>query len=57
MLGGDYGMIVGLKPRLADRRPEVIKWHSAVYDPKNLEKPGGAFASGKSDILVEKERK
>jgi arylsulfatase A-like enzyme len=27
-----------------------------VYDPENLEKPGGAFASGKTDILVEKKK-
>lgn len=27
-----------------------------VYDPENLEKPGGAFASGKADILVEKKK-
>ena len=27
-----------------------------AYDPENLEKPGGAFASGNPDILVEKKK-
>ena len=27
-----------------------------VYDPENLETPGGAFASGKTGVLVEKKK-